>query len=350
DPLIFKKVDSTLRGNISEEIAALASVFPERSFLVAPAFPSQGRTTQDGICLVHGIPLDQTDFARDPLNPAQNAYIPAILRHDALDPSVVDPRSLHQWAISASLHNETKARANTPRNTSVAVADAATEADLELIASVWREHSRTVIPVGSAGLASHLFAGPTSERANVTLPGPLLLVNGSLNPVALRQTEQAIESGFVDIVLNELPSEAEIATKIVAQLEDGKNVCLRTILNRSELTDWKDAFIRWCSAQELQVEYPLHEMLPMVFGQVINSVVRKVMPGGLVVFGGDTVLGIMNSMGVSALYPVTELFPGIVVSTVDAATVSPPLVTKAGGFGGADLVDRIRNSTRSRST
>ena len=67
--LIYKKTDSTLRGNIRSELAALSKLFPAWRIGYAPAYPAQGRTVKNGLVHVNGIPLTETDFARDDLNP-----------------------------------------------------------------------------------------------------------------------------------------------------------------------------------------------------------------------------------------------------------------------------------------
>ena len=62
-PLLYKKIDSTLRGNITAELFALMEAFEVQRALVAPAFPAQGRTTVHGRQFINGEPLEQTDFA-----------------------------------------------------------------------------------------------------------------------------------------------------------------------------------------------------------------------------------------------------------------------------------------------
>jgi len=46
--ILFKKIDSTLKGHIAEEIAAIRRVRPSAKVVMAPAFPAQGRTTRNG--------------------------------------------------------------------------------------------------------------------------------------------------------------------------------------------------------------------------------------------------------------------------------------------------------------
>lgn len=51
---MYKKVDSTIRGQISAEITAALKVFGQTMVVLAPAFPSTGRTTVGGYQLLHG--------------------------------------------------------------------------------------------------------------------------------------------------------------------------------------------------------------------------------------------------------------------------------------------------------
>ncbi|KPK33324.1 MAG: hypothetical protein AMJ66_05580, partial [Betaproteobacteria bacterium SG8_40] len=46
---VFKKIDSTLRGNVVAETIALIEASGRSSALVAPAFPAQGRTVMAGV-------------------------------------------------------------------------------------------------------------------------------------------------------------------------------------------------------------------------------------------------------------------------------------------------------------
>lgn len=79
---IYKKTDSTLRGNIAAELAALAQLFPQWRIGYAPAYPAQGRTVKDAVVLVDGVPVHETEFARDALNPVATSDVRALLGPD----------------------------------------------------------------------------------------------------------------------------------------------------------------------------------------------------------------------------------------------------------------------------
>jgi uncharacterized protein YgbK (DUF1537 family) len=76
----FKKVDSVLRGRISAELIALLEAFGKRRCLLIPANPGLGRTISGGRYYVRGVPLDETDFSRDPEYPARTSDVVRIVR------------------------------------------------------------------------------------------------------------------------------------------------------------------------------------------------------------------------------------------------------------------------------
>ena len=73
---VFKKIDSTLRGNIGPEIDAIMDTCGQDLAVVVPAFPKNGRTTVGGHLLVHGAPLETTEAARIPGAPSQSPISP----------------------------------------------------------------------------------------------------------------------------------------------------------------------------------------------------------------------------------------------------------------------------------
>src|SRR5882724_1555236 len=52
--LLFKKIDSTLRGPVGAELESLLAASGRTSALVCPAFPGQHRVVVDGTLLVNG--------------------------------------------------------------------------------------------------------------------------------------------------------------------------------------------------------------------------------------------------------------------------------------------------------
>jgi uncharacterized protein YgbK (DUF1537 family) len=75
----FKSMDSTMRGHVLEEVRALIEVANPSVVMVAPAFPTYGRTTQAGIQLLHGKPIHETEFGSDPSNPVRDSSVADLL-------------------------------------------------------------------------------------------------------------------------------------------------------------------------------------------------------------------------------------------------------------------------------
>lgn len=164
--LVYKKTDSTLRGNIGAELRALAHIFPEQPITYVPAYPDLGRTVRDGRLYVHGKPVHETDFAKDPSSPVRSCEIRSILG---------DVKAL--------------------------IVDAECNRDIELATRGILDAPRPLICAGPAALAAALAAALGSERPiNLALPSVrrCLVVNGSLHPASLQQMKLAIETGVFD--------------------------------------------------------------------------------------------------------------------------------------------------------
>jgi uncharacterized protein YgbK (DUF1537 family) len=154
-PYVYKKTDSTLRGNIAAEFAGLMEVYPDRTLHFAPAYPALGRTVVNGTLLVNGVPVAQTEFAADRFNPIVESHIPTLL--------------------GTSVY--------------VVIPDGSTELDISQLPV-----SANVLASGSGGYARHWIKHlPLPRRQVPVLPRvrTLHVVCGSLHPASLRQAECA---------------------------------------------------------------------------------------------------------------------------------------------------------------
>src|SRR5918993_1204266 len=77
--VVYKKLDSTLRGPVAAEIAAALEATGREAAVVAPALPAAGRTTVGGVQMVHGTPVHETEFANDPKTPVNEGHLPTLL-------------------------------------------------------------------------------------------------------------------------------------------------------------------------------------------------------------------------------------------------------------------------------
>lgn len=165
--LLFKKIDSTLRGPVAAELLAALQATRRRAILLAPAFPSTGRTVCGGILQV-----------QDASGVAQRLSIRECFP-DHLRQQITLIARAEQ--IAAALHS----------GKTILICDSATQQDLEALA-------RAALPMegllyaGSAGLAQALAAQSPQQAAAQELPAAArtLVICGTVHPVTELQLRQ----------------------------------------------------------------------------------------------------------------------------------------------------------------
>ncbi|WP_028060117.1 four-carbon acid sugar kinase family protein [Candidatus Solirubrobacter pratensis] len=174
-PLLIKKLDSTLRGNVAAELTAALAASGRRAAIVAPAFPRYGRTTAGGVQRLDGVPVHEGFAGEDPVSPARTSDLLALL----------SPATL--LAAGERLDPE--------RLAGVVVADASTDDDLDALV---RAAPEDVLWAGSTGLTQafgRVLRGPGARRGPAREAHRVVVAVGSLNPLARRQLARLREAG-----------------------------------------------------------------------------------------------------------------------------------------------------------
>ncbi|SHG26389.1 four-carbon acid sugar kinase family protein [Ornithinibacillus halophilus] len=151
--VICKRIDSTVRGKIGLEIDTVLNSLGEDSVaIVVASFPDSGRISSGGYLLVDGIPVQDTDVAKDPVMPITKSYVPDIIKeqseysvgHVGLDNVLTGVKSLTQ-----SLEEQIK------QGKRIIVVDAVTDEDIEIIAeSMVNIQHVTLVPVDPGPLTA----------------------------------------------------------------------------------------------------------------------------------------------------------------------------------------------------
>jgi uncharacterized protein YgbK (DUF1537 family) len=337
----YKKTDSTLRGNIGAEIAGLiAGAQPRGPLVFIPAFPALGRTTRLGRQYAGGVSLEKTAFARDRLNPITTADIAEIIKTQALGLDVLSVRP----EVLAETLGQCPPEAG---EKTVIVTDGENEEDL---AETFRQISSAEKPpllAGCAGFAAYLpdllgIAAAVPERPRPE--PPFLAINGSLNPVSLNQVRTAIAGGFKGIPLRpealaartETEERKLILKNLKEYLSRGQAAVLHNVLRPEEMEDYLSR------AAGLGIpDKNLHTVLPRACGEILRGLVSETAIATLVVFGGDTLAGILKAFGKDSVIPLAEIFPGVVIARIPGIENPRYIVTKAGGFGDENLLRNI---------
>lgn len=87
--ILYKTVDSTLRGHVAAEMAAALAASGRDRVVFAPAFPDAGRVTRDGRQFVDGQLVSDSVYGADPVHPVRTSvladFLPPGIRADILD-------------------------------------------------------------------------------------------------------------------------------------------------------------------------------------------------------------------------------------------------------------------------
>jgi 4-hydroxythreonine-4-phosphate dehydrogenase len=324
--LLFKKIDSTLRGHLGAELAAALDArrrtVPNSIAIMAPAFPANGRTTVRGMHYVHGVPLHETEMWKRE-DARGEANIAAMMEGSGLRCKLLDLAVVRE--SRSSLHTIMERIAETA---DVLICDSETVSDLSAVASAASAFGNRALWVGSAGLAQYISGAAephTEDATEVALPqtsGTVLFVIGSASRRTKHQAAILLSSAAVRGIV--VPPEVLLA---------GSTYPEWTAFTR-ELNDavaQGDDVILLCGS-EPEVQPELRPKLSEALGEMTAGLSGKV--GALVASGGETARKVLDGWGVQEMKLHGELEKGVPISTAKINGSRPlTIITKAGDFG-----------------
>lgn len=340
--LVYKKIDSTLRGNLGAELDGTIDETDVKAVIVAPSFPAQGRTTVDGHVLVNNTPLGRTEFALEPSNPLEASHIPTLIGRQTR-------RRIERIGLPrvrsgiSSLKKEI--RRLIEHGSQIIVADAETEDDLARIAAV--SVDLNILPCGSAGLAEQI-SGSLVSRPRV------LVISGSLNSATLDQiamTEKELDAAVLEPDLSEIFIDDESLRPVVRNLvkrakeayEAGRDVVIRLARSKDSILELhKFGKERGVTSQQVD------EKLGFMLSESFRKIVAAHRFAGLILVGGDTSIRMMGALGAKGMRLDGEVLPGIPVGRIlGGRHEGMRVVTKAGGFGDPYALAKIMEYVKS---
>jgi uncharacterized protein YgbK (DUF1537 family) len=172
-PILFKKIDSTLKGHIAAELSAICGPLGDRPVVFAPAFPGQGRTTRNARLVLNGKP--------------SSADLRALLARAGMPSTHFDLAAVR----GGRLHEEIRAAMEIGARG--LICDALTDADLDRIARAGLALRPRPLFMGSGGLARALARTLPKKRAARAAPAsrrPVVTVVGSASAVSATQARR----------------------------------------------------------------------------------------------------------------------------------------------------------------
>ena len=281
---VFKKIDSTLRGNTGLEVVAALQSFDCDAAVVCPAFPRLHRVVESGFLRVTSAP----EFVPIDVSARLEFQSGLACAHTRVD------------GIAASLSAGVR----------LVSVDANCDDDLDRIAAAILPMGRRILWVGSGGLASALARCLGEARAGTATPGRFgtaLFCIGSNHDVTIAQQS---------FLLAERPS-------AIFYPHDATRAVICEALGRAE-----------------------HVILRIARGLISVDEVRERIAGApaaaLVLSGGDTASVVCSAAGVQWIELCDEIVSGVPRGTLHGGDFDGlSVATKSGGFGDRDALIQI---------
>jgi uncharacterized protein YgbK (DUF1537 family) len=330
--LIYKKIDSVLRGHILVEITEILQKTNHHQALIIPTNPSLGRTISNGNYFVNGVPISETSFAHDPEFAIKSSHVLAMIKAENTTVKVLKTTDV------------------LPKK-GIFIAEANTKEDIEYWA--FQANQNTLL-VGAADFFNAIFAKfwqnnlekeynlifgknisesviPTKEGTDVLYPQSFFL--REYNSSLLRRDDKSVK----DAVKFQKVKNAK--TLYVSGTTFGKSV--QAIAQKSQLdgsvsylpeaffSDKNEAKIIQEWANEILCllqnhtsviiaigDLSNHKVLPTQLAKWMGLVVRKVLENSeiheLLIEGGATAAAILQTLCFTRFTPTNEFSQGVI--------------------------------------
>lgn len=344
----YKKIDSTLRGNIALETLTMLNILEYDAAVIMPAFPQEGRITVGGYHLAKGVPIGRTEMAIDPHSPITESHVPTLLATQLGEQvadiiGVIDLRTVMNGAGPIlmrinELINEGKR---------LIVADSTSLTDIEQIALAIKKCDKKILPTGTAAgaqvLSKYWLAGIEKEPVNVSLGNlPKLIISGTATQITANQIKKLEQSddyeniNFIALEASEILEEVSdnLVERVVTNLKSGVTVCIHT----SDLIANFDGFSEDSFNAELTKDR-FADRITDFLAKLTQNVVEKT-DVILITLGGETSYKCCKAISSNELQLVDEVTSAIsLCSDINRKWV----ITKSGNLGNSNTLIEILN-------
>lgn len=344
----YKKMDSTIRGHIAVEALAMLEALEWDAAVIIPAFPQEGRTTIGGYHLLKGIPIERTEYARDPRFPIYESHIPTVLRTELQNEQdeLVDLIELRTVIKGAGPILKTM-NEMIERGVKLIVVDAMSVTDIEQVVLAMEKTSYKVLPCGSAGCAQVLGNIWLPEMENhmteKTIPSlPKLLVSGSATQCTSAQIQKLQDDDdidntyFIDLKMEDILE--GVTDEIVKRVSENLVKDNVVVVHTSDLTVDSKIISQILFDNELSKNQFISKI-----GDYLAALTKRVLfnrDAILISVGGETSFKCCKAINSNSLQIIDAICPAIPLCL---DTKAQWIVTKSGNLGNSNtLIDIIK--------
>lgn len=333
-PLLIKKIDSTLRGNVGVEIQALLNT-GYKLIIVAIAAPFAKRKTLNGLCYVNDIPLSQTEFASDPKSPIHSSRIKDII-------SSQTNANTQEYLLTD--HNNEPHEHNFIRlydsGAKIIVCDAQSHDELfDLYQAANHLNVPSVFVTTGELTYSLVDKNKTSTLTLQTTEKPTLAIVGSMSEMTLTQSQYLIdhnEATVIDIELTYLLAHdyqnylKDKSAQAINIMKNGENCLIRSCKSvhlRHEL----HSIATQHHLSQKQLANHVRDCLSTIATLIVTEANHFI--GGIILCGGDVAIATAHKLQANS-YQIGGMIADCVPWGIINNELTPfPIFTKAGGFG-----------------
>ncbi len=345
----YKKIDSTLRGNIALETMKMLEVLNWDAALILPAFPNEGRTTIGGYQLLKGIPIQLTEVARDPVAPINESNIVTLLKSQI--EGVYDDNIVGLVPIDVVMKGAApilfKINELIAQGKKLIVADSVSSTDIEQVVLAAEKCSKKILPCGSAGAALALsdiwLTNAKHQHITKTIPSlPKLIVSGSATELSASQLNSLKNDDdfenlyFIDIKGSDVFGEntEDIIDRAVNNLKRNNTV----VINTSQLFESNDELSNLLFEKEIT-----KKKFSSMICDFLGELTRRIVAAGeviLITVGGETSYKCCKCLNIESIQLIDTVAPAIPLGLDPNGQW---IVTKSGNLGNQKtLVDILK--------
>lgn len=349
----YKKIDSTMRGNIGIETLTMAEVLGYDAAIIIPAFPSEGRITIGGYHLSKGVPISRTEMAKDPHSPITESHVPTLIQSQLPE----DKQDIVGFISLRTVLNGAgpiliKINELIKEGKKLIIVDASNMTDIEQIVLAINKSSNKILPAGTSAtgaILAKLWVQEIPDVANsegicgAVIPKlPRLIISGSATQINSEQVEQLEKSYDYDNIFS-VPLNYEnvisgvsndLIQKIVSNLDENNTV----LVHSTKLLENFDGFSDNSLQEELtraKFAGKITDFLAELTKRILKQ--RRVI---LITLGGETSYKCCDAISSKELIMKDEVAPAIALC-VDYK--NQWIITKSGNLGNSKtLIDILK--------
>lgn len=288
---IYKKIDSVLRGNVSEELAAQLKACGKKRAIIVAANPVFKRIIKEGKYFIDDVPLNQTCFSIDSQYPIQTNDVLKLLNPIEEYPIVNlkpdDPLPMKGLIIG----------------------DVENIDDLHKWASKYNDDTLFAGAFGffNSLLKSLNYSGKNAEKPKTPFRTPALFIMGSFYPKDDSTLTSMIEQGHHHSNMpEEIYYNREFAPSI---LENWIKEVITKLVEKQKVIVTCD----YIDSTEANISFRIKKIL----AELVKRVFEKVKVHEILIEGGSTTSEILEELEITKLTPIQELDTGVIRMKVD---------------------------------